>query len=210
MLDLGCGTGYLASVLAQRVGPEGKVTGVDPDRERIRLAQEQYGTISNLQFLVGSGEEFPSGPYDIVFANYVLHWIKDKEPVFLKVFENLSVSGKFAFYCSSSVGHIAPQLEALMKPEKPKINDYFHFWPPDVYETIASTYGFQAEFKSVESRKDNFPNIEALMEWMYASTSGKLDYHSIDGNALEKFKKGFGDEPVSHEFNTIAYIFMKT
>ena len=48
MLDLGCGTGYLASVLAQRVGPEGKVTGVDPDRERIRLAQEQYGTINNL------------------------------------------------------------------------------------------------------------------------------------------------------------------
>jgi len=55
VLDLGCGTGYLASVLAQRVGPEGKVTGVDPDRERIRLAREQYGTISNLQFLVGSG-----------------------------------------------------------------------------------------------------------------------------------------------------------
>ena len=209
VLDLGCGTGYLASVLAQRVGPEGKVTGVDPDRERIRLAQEQYGTISNLQFLVGSGEEFPNGPYDIVFANYVLHWIKDKESVFLKVFENLSVSGKFAFYCGGGVAQVALHLEALMKPEKPKINDYLHFRPPDVYETIASKCGFQVEFKSVESRKDSFPNIEALMEWMYASTSGKLDYHSIDGTALDKFKKSFGDEPVSHEFNTIAYIFIK-
>jgi ubiquinone/menaquinone biosynthesis C-methylase UbiE len=29
ILDLGCGTGYLASVLGERVGPQGKVIGVD-------------------------------------------------------------------------------------------------------------------------------------------------------------------------------------
>ena len=209
VLDLGCGTGYLASVLARLVGPDGTVTGVDPDRERIGLAQEQYGAISNLKFMVGSCEEFPNGPYDVVFSNYVLQWIEDKESVYFKVFENLNVSGKFAFTCSGSVAQVALQLDALMKPGKPKINNYLHIWPPDVHETIASKCGFQMEFKSVGSRKDSFPNIEALMEWMYASTNGKLDYHSIDDTALDKFKESFGGEPASYEFNTMAYIFIK-
>ena len=213
VLDLGCGTGYLASVLAQRVGPEGKVTGVDPDRERIRLAQEQYGTISNLQFLVGSDEEFPLGPYDFVYANYVVHWIKDKESVFLKVFENTIVGGKFAIRCADfdgrPFGQIASQLEELLKPEKSRFKDYIHFCPPEVYETIAKKYGFRIEFESVKPEKIKFSNIEAYIEWLYATTSGKLDYHSIDDNALDKFKKGFGDEPVFHEFNNIAYIFIK-
>ena len=89
MLDLGCGTGNLTRVLAEQVGREGRVTGVDSDRERIQIAKEQYGNVSNLNFLVGSDEDFPHGPYDVVFANYVVHWIKDKERVFQNVFENL-------------------------------------------------------------------------------------------------------------------------
>ena len=34
ILDLGCGTGELSAYLAEPVGPEGKVIGVDPDKER--------------------------------------------------------------------------------------------------------------------------------------------------------------------------------
>ena len=35
ILDLGCGTGELSACLAELVGPEGKIIGVDPDKERI-------------------------------------------------------------------------------------------------------------------------------------------------------------------------------
>lgn len=208
-LDLGCGTGYLASVLAERVGSTGTVTGVDPDTERIRLAREEYGIISNLEFLEGNDKEFPDGPYDVVFSNQVMHWIEDKVSVFQKVFQNLTLGGKFAFRCGGSIGPIAFQVEALMDPGKPKLKDYFHFCPPDVYETFASRCGFQMEFKSVGSKQYNFPNIEALLEWMYASTSGKLDYHSIDDTVLDKFKKNFGDESALYEVNVIEYIFTK-
>lgn len=40
VLDLGCGTGNLAVVLSELVGPEGKVVAVDPDEERIKIAKE--------------------------------------------------------------------------------------------------------------------------------------------------------------------------
>ena len=64
VLDLGCGTGYLASVLADRVGPNGKVYGVDPNAGRIKVAQRNYASMENLQFFIGSSENIPAGTYD--------------------------------------------------------------------------------------------------------------------------------------------------
>ena len=52
VLDLGCGTGNLTCILAERVGPGG---GVDPDKERLHVAREKYSA-SNLSFLEGSSE----------------------------------------------------------------------------------------------------------------------------------------------------------
>ena len=42
ILDLGCGTGELSAYLAEPVGPEGKVMGVDPDKERIEMARQSH------------------------------------------------------------------------------------------------------------------------------------------------------------------------
>ena len=52
VLDLGCGTGYLSSVLAERVGPSGHVIAVDPDRERIRVAKANV-KVANIRDLPG-------------------------------------------------------------------------------------------------------------------------------------------------------------
>ena len=37
VLDMGCGSGYLASVLAEHVGPAGRVIAVDPDAGRVKV-----------------------------------------------------------------------------------------------------------------------------------------------------------------------------
>ena len=72
ILDLGCGTGELSAYLAELVGPEGKVVGVDPDKERILLAQQSHGEIENLSFVEGNASNFPgigSESYDIIFVS---------------------------------------------------------------------------------------------------------------------------------------------
>ena len=53
ILDLGCGTGELSAYLAELVGPRGKVIGVDPDKEQIRVAKESHSQIENLSFTEG-------------------------------------------------------------------------------------------------------------------------------------------------------------
>ena len=47
ILDVGCGTGELSAYLADLVGPEGKVVAVDPDKERVLLAQQSYSDVKN-------------------------------------------------------------------------------------------------------------------------------------------------------------------
>ena len=80
ILDLGCGTGELSAYLAELAGHEGKVVAVDPDKERLLLAQQsQFGGVKNLSFVEGSASNFPGiNSYDIIFSNYVIHWIPDK------------------------------------------------------------------------------------------------------------------------------------
>ena len=36
--------------VAERVGQTGKVVGIDPNKEKIAIARENYGSISNLSF----------------------------------------------------------------------------------------------------------------------------------------------------------------
>ena len=96
ILDLGCGTGYLSDLLADCVGPEGKVVAVDPNKSRLELAERQYSR-PNLVFLQANDVTFPEDQYDLVFLNYVMHWIENKNALLNKVYRNLKPGGQFAF-----------------------------------------------------------------------------------------------------------------
>jgi SAM-dependent methyltransferase len=61
ILDLGCGTGWLARRLGARV-PGGQVVGIDVSDEMIRRAQLANAGTPNAQFLRGTAEEIPAPP----------------------------------------------------------------------------------------------------------------------------------------------------
>ena len=178
VLDLGCGTGFLASVLAERVGPEGKVTAVDPDAERLRIARQKYGTQQNIEFLEGSSESFPSGPYDTVFSNHVMHWIKDKESTFQNVYGSLRIGGRFAFVCGENNSSIFWELL------NEKVRESFHICSSDIYESIALKCGFEVEFKSVDTIHYVFANAEEYTAWVFASTN--VDSDTVDPHILNQ------------------------
>ena len=209
ILDLGCGTGYLSSVLAERVGPGGKVIGVDPDNERVRVAHEKYSA-SNLVFLEGSGEDFPEDQYDIVFSNYVLHWIKDKESVLKKVYQNLKPGGRFAFIAPlvTTFPKILHQLCDLMGPDISKhIMESNYFVPFEAYEEMAvSQCGFLMKFKESCDKVMTFLNIEALIDWWFATTHGVFDPTLIDAVTLDGFVKRFRDKPVQFDQSHAIFI----
>jgi SAM-dependent methyltransferase len=65
VLDVGSGTGWLVSMLAERV-PEGRVIGMDISDEMVRRARRQYVHVENAMFVIGSVDEIP---WDANFFN---------------------------------------------------------------------------------------------------------------------------------------------
>ena len=198
VLDLGCGTGYLASVLAKRVGPNGKVYGVDPNGGRIKVAQRNYASMENLQFFNGSSENLPGGPYDAVFSNHAMHWIKDKKTAFQNVFDNLNVNGKFAINCAA--GYISKNWKLLMNPG---VLNQMHLCTSDELKKIAVHIGFEVEFESVDTVTQTFESIEKFADWILSTDEIAAD--TIDPVKMEKFKKQCETEPQYQYIRIMIY-----
>jgi arsenite methyltransferase len=58
VLDVGCGAGWLAGLLAERV-PQGRVVGMDISDEMVRRARRKYVAHENTMFVIGGADEIP-------------------------------------------------------------------------------------------------------------------------------------------------------
>jgi trans-aconitate methyltransferase len=90
ILDLGCGTGHLT---AQIAAAGASVIGIDAAPAMIDEARRTY---PSLTFTVGDARDFSfPEPFDAVFSNAVLHWIKEPELVLAAVNRALKPEGRF-------------------------------------------------------------------------------------------------------------------
>jgi len=100
VLDLGCGGGFDVFLAAARVGPAGRVIGIDmtPEMiERARSSASQAG-LKNVEFRLGEIEQLPveEASIDLVISNCVLNLVPDKEKAFREIARVLKPGGRFA------------------------------------------------------------------------------------------------------------------
>jgi len=78
VLDVGCGTGAITRGIAEAVGREGRVVGVDVNASMIDKARASHGAVPGLAFDVADVYALPfDGAFDIVTAARVLQWLAD-------------------------------------------------------------------------------------------------------------------------------------
>ncbi|MGO9048731.1 MAG: class I SAM-dependent methyltransferase [Xanthobacteraceae bacterium] len=70
-LDIGCGPGGITDLLGPRVGPTGRVIGLDMDEEFLEHARRKAP--SNVEFQLGDayGSNLPAGTFDLVHMRFV-------------------------------------------------------------------------------------------------------------------------------------------
>ncbi len=100
VLDLGSGGGIDVLLSARRVGPTGKVYGLDMTDEMLELARKNAldAGATNVEFLKGELEAIPlpDGSVDVIISNCVINLSADKDRSLREAYRVLKPGGRFA------------------------------------------------------------------------------------------------------------------
>ena len=100
VLDVGTGIGDVAFLVAERVGPQGTVTGIDLNPAMIDVARQraQAAGITNVAFLQGDVSQMAlSDQFDAVVGRLILLYIQDWAALLRRLSQQLKPGGIVAF-----------------------------------------------------------------------------------------------------------------
>ncbi len=167
ILDLGCGTGYLAQQIAT-AGAE--VIGVDQSVAMITQARQSY---PHLTFEVKDGEKLDFlEQFDKVFSNAALHWMKAAEKVIDGIFKSLKPGGLFVaeFGGKGNVQKIIQACYHSIESAGYPVDITLHPWYfPSIseYTTLLEQRGFEVDFAQLFDRPTPLEDGEkGLRNWI--------------------------------------------
>jgi SAM-dependent methyltransferase len=147
IVDIGCGAGQTVLQLAQRVGPEGQVTGVDISPLLLKLARQRAEGLSQACFVECDAAklDLPEHSVDGFFSRFGVMAFVDPAAVFSNFHRMIKPSGRLAFVCWRSLGENeldllplqAAGLEAMLDPTP------YSFEDADYLRATLQKAGFQ-------------------------------------------------------------------
>ena len=121
-MDLGCGKGFDCRLASKKVGPKGKVVGIDMTKEMIDKAievtkKEKYPNIEYELSRIKDLENFDKfkSKFDLVISNCVFNLSPEKEKVIKGVYYVLKDGGRLIFTDPVALKPIPDEIKKDMK-----------------------------------------------------------------------------------------------
>ena len=185
VLDLGSGGGIDVLLSAKRVGPTGKVYGLDMTEEMLALAEQNKlkSGLKNVEFLKGEIENIPLPPNtaDVIVSNCVINLSGDKDRVLREAFRVLKPGGRFAIS------------DVVVRGEVPReIRKSMELWVGCVAGALSETEYREklaaAGFESVDIEATRVYDVNDAREFLCSSG---IEADGIAAQMQDKFTSAF-------------------
>jgi trans-aconitate methyltransferase len=162
ILDLGCGTGQLTAEIA-RSGAE--VTGLDYSSDMLEQARRNFPAIP---FVLGDATTFSlAEPFDAVFSNAALHWVRDHDATVEAITRALRPSGRFVaeFGGQGNIRSVLAALRLALGPAADQRNPWNY--PSDAeFATLLERHGFEVRQSGLFDRPTPIDGENGIEDWL--------------------------------------------
>ncbi len=200
VLDIGCGQGITSIKLAERVGPTGRVLGVDISTAMIAGAMSRLeGQVDNLEFRVGDAATEPfDQTFDLAFSRFGVMFFPDPDDAFGNISRALEPGGRLAWVVwgplSANPWATVPTIAAArvlgLELERPDPGSPGPFALGDTDQLTArlSAAGFvDVAFTDITQPRRFLPGsaLEELATWLTIGTTGDV-FSSADPDLQQR------------------------
>ncbi len=218
VLDVACGTGVLARAVAERVGPEGMVVGLDASEEMLAVARR---SCAGIEWHKGQAEAIPftDESFDAVVSQFGLMFFEDRVVALREMKRVLRRGGRMAVAVWDALDHcpgyaaLAKSLDQLFgEPVVHAFRSPFVLGDPGQLLSLCAAAGIRNPSTMRHNGLVRFASIESLVstERTCAWTLGALlDDAQFDRllSAARQFLRPFVETDGSVVFNISALLF---